>query len=308
MQTPLKPSLSSSVRPFVAKIQRAFKVFILFAHQWFWIGAFFVDARASLVLPGIALGFLLVLGVELGHHRYFAHRAFTTNRLFQFILGVWATAAFQRDIFWWSSMHRQHHRYSDTPDDPHSPYAKKGWGFIYAYLYWGIAKKNAETSTKYIPDLMRFPELRFLAYWHYLVNLSLAAAAFSVGHFWLKDSSGWQTLVWLYVMPHFICQHIISAEATFAHGVPRLPASYQPFDTRDKSLNNVLLGLVSCGGGFHNNHHKFPGSARIGLRWYEIDITYLVIKALHAIGLIQQVRIPKSVREYSGMQGRVNSN
>lgn len=288
--------------------RRAFKVFILFAHQWFWLGAFFVEPRAALVAAGILLGFILVLGVELGHHRYFAHHAFKTGRLFQFVLAVWATAAFQRDIFWWSSMHRLHHRHSDTPEDPHTPYFRRAWGFIYAYLYWGVADRNAQARLETIPDLVKFPELRILVKWHYLVNMGLGLAAFCAGHFWLSGISGWQTLVWLYVIPHFVCQHIISAEATFAHGMPRLPACYRHFETRDKSLNNVLLGLMSLGGGFHNNHHKFPGSARIGLKWYEVDITYLVIKALAAARLIHDVRVPVHVKRYIEMQGHAGAN
>lgn len=288
-------------------VRRAFKVFVLFAHQWFWIGVCFVEPSAGLVIAGIVLGFMMVLGVELGHHRYFAHRAFKTGRLFQFILAVWATAAFQRDIFWWASMHRRHHRYSDTPEDPHTPHFRGKWGFVYAYLYWGVARKNAHAKLEYVPDLMKFPELRILVNVHYLVNLGWGLGAFAVAH-WLPSVSGWQTLAWLYVVPHFICQHIISAEATFAHGMPQLPACYRNFNTGDKSLNNLLLGLLSLGGGFHNNHHEFPASARIGLKWYEVDITFLVIKALNAAGIIHGVRVPERAVRYMSLQNDGGAN
>ncbi|WP_211473004.1 acyl-CoA desaturase [Collimonas humicola] len=280
------------------RVRRAFKVTALFVHQWLWLGIFAVPFQLSLLAPCVILGFLLILGVELGHHRYFSHRSFRTGRVFQFVLGVWATAAFQRDVLWWASMHRLHHRFSDTPNDPHSPYAENAGGYWHAHLVWAVVKRNAEVDQRGIPDLLAYPELRWLGNWHYLISIALAAICYSLGASGLAGTSGWQTLIWLYVMPVFICQHVISCQATFAHAAPRLPGAYRSFETDDESVNHLLMGLVSSGGGFHNNHHRFPGSARLGLKPGEFDITYLVIKVLHRLGIVHKVTIPRAVLSY----------
>jgi stearoyl-CoA desaturase (delta-9 desaturase) len=279
-------------------------VLVLFLHQWLWPAVFLVPFAPGLVAPCVLLGLLLVLGVEVGNHRYFSHRSFTTGRGFQFVLAWWATLAFQRSVLWWACMHRKHHRHSDQLGDPHSPYASAGGSFWHAYINWGVAAPNAETDARVVRDLMAYPELRMLAHLSYLPNLVYAGAAFAVGHLGWLGSSGAQTVVWLYVLPVFLCQQIISTQATVAHGVPRLPGSYQPYQAGDNSLNHLVLGLVSCGGGFHNNHHRFPGSARLGLRWYELDLAYVAIRTLQRIGLVQKVSIPpKALRECTNWHG-----
>ncbi len=281
------------------RLRRAFKVTVLFLHQWLWVGVFFVPFSSPLLLATFALAFLLVMGVEMGHHRYFSHRSFRCGRVFQFVLGVWATAAFQRDILWWASMHRLHHRYSDAKGDPHTPYSDQAGGFWHAYINWGVDRRFAEPNYAGIRDLLAFPELRWLGRWHYVVNLSFAAICYGLGASGLVGESGAQTFVWLYVVPLFITQQMFGLQATVTHGVPRLPGSYQPFDAGDRSLNHVVLGFISTGGGFHNNHHRFPGSARLGLRPFEIDTTYLALRLLQAVGVVHRIHVPPDAVRYA---------
>lgn len=284
------------------RLRRAVTVTVLFLHQCLWLSVFLVPWQPALLAPALLLGWLLILGVEMGNHRYFSHRSFTTGRVFQFVLAWWATLAFQRSVLWWACMHRQHHRFSDQPGDPHSPYAAAGGGFLYAHLNWGVAERNASADPHYIRDLLAYPELRWLERFGYVPNLVYAGGAYLLGHMGWVGMSGAQAVVWLYVVPLFICQHVISSQATLAHGAPRLPGSYRSFSTGDRSLNHVLLGLISCGGGYHNNHHRFPGSARVGMRWYEVDLAYLAIKALQRVGLVHKVSIPNQVRRHAGME------
>lgn len=285
------------------RLRRAVKVLVLFLHQWLWPSVFLVAFDPWLLPWAFALTFFLMLGVEMGHHRYFSHRSFRTGRLFQFLLGVWATAAFQRDVLWWASMHRLHHRHADEVGDPHSPYRRAGGGFWHAYVNWGVDRRFAEPAYEQVHDLLAFRELRWLSRFYGLVNIVYAAAAWGVGAVGWLGSSGGQTLVWLYVVPLFLTQQATSMLATLAHGVPRLPGSYRPFDAGDRSLNHLLLGLLTHGGGYHNNHHRFPGSARLGLRRYEIDTTYLVLRLLQVLGIVTRIHVPpQAARHAAGLE------
>jgi stearoyl-CoA desaturase (delta-9 desaturase) len=279
-----------------ARFRRAFKVLVLFLHQWLWLGAFFVPFEGSLLPGTFAIAFLLMLGVEIGHHRYFSHRTFRTGRTFQFMLGVLATAAFQRDVIWWASMHRQHHCYSDQEGDPHSPYPRTGGGYLHAHINWAVHPNYADPFYFRVRDLTAIPEIRWLGQWHYLINLSYAFIVWFIGEYATTSYTGFQLLIWWYVMPIYLTQQILSALTTYAHGRPRLPGSYRSYeDVKDKSVNHWLLGIISTGGGFHNNHHRFPTSARMGLRWFEIDISYLIIRMLERIGIVYNVRIPSEL-------------
>ena len=280
------------------RLRRGFKVTVLVLHQWLWPCVLFVPFSANLLVAALCLAFLLVMGVEMGHHRYFAHRSFKCSRVFQFILGVWATAAFQRDVLWWASMHRVHHRYSDKPGDPHTPYKELGGGFWHAYINWGIDHRYADPNYRMIKDLLQYPELRWLGRWHYLVNIIYASLCFTLGALNWVGESGLHTLVWLYILPHIMAQNIISSQGAFAHGVPRLPGSYRPFDIGDKSLNHILLGVFTTGGGFHNNHHRFPNSARLGLLPKEIDLTYIALRGFEMLGLVRDIHIPSAAIRY----------
>ena len=208
-------------------------------------------------------------GITGGYHRYFAHRTFRTSRTFQFILAVLGTASLQKGVLWWSANHRVHHRYSDRDGDVHSPLRN---GFWWSHVGWIIAPDYEATDVKCVPDLAKYPELRWLNE-HYLVPpLALAVGLFLAG--------GLSWLVWGFFVSTVLLWHGTFTINSLAHRF-----GSRRYETPDASRNNVWLALLTLGEGWHNNHHRFMGSVRQGFFWWEIDITYYVLAALSWVGI-----------------------
>jgi stearoyl-CoA desaturase (delta-9 desaturase) len=237
-----------------------------------------VDRWALMLCLGTYL--IRMFGITAGYHRYFAHRSFKTSRVFQFILAWLGCSALQKGPLWWVAHHREHHQHSDTDRDVHSPHAHSFW---WSHVGWIMAWESKATDVKKVPDLNRFAELRWLDRCHWLPGLVLA------GVFWLLH--GWPGLVWGFVVSTVVLYH-----ATFAiNSVAHLLGS-QRYVTKDQSRNNLVLALLTLGEGWHNNHHHYPGSANQGFFWWEIDITYYLLKLLAAFGLVWNLRRPPDSR------------
>lgn len=209
------------------------------------------------------------------YHRYFSHRTYKTGRLMQFFLGFLGTSAVQKGPLWWASHHRQHHRYSDQPGDPHSPRV----GFMHAHQGWIFEAAWRDTTLKEVRDLAKYPELVWLNQWHIVPPILLAIACYAVG--------GFSGLVWGFVVSTVACWHVTYSINSLSHrwGTTR-------FDTGDDSRNNVFLAVLTFGEGWHNNHHRCMNSTRQGFYWWEIDITYYILRGLQFVGLIWDVRTP----------------
>ena len=224
----------------------------------------------------IGLYYARVFFVCTAYHRYFSHRTFKTSRVFQFILAFCAQTTAQKGALWWASHHRWHHKYSDLPEDVHSAKLK---GFWYSHVGWILGMEWAATDYKRIGDLARFPELRALnhvALCHvpailYFVTLYL------VGGGWLLMWGGFVSTVILW-------------HGTFTINSLSHMFGKRRYQTTDDSRNNWLLALVTLGEGWHNNHHYYQSSANQGFRWYEIDISYYIIKLMEAVHLVWDVR------------------
>ena len=216
-----------------------------------------------------------LFGITGGYHRYFAHKTYKTSRPFQFLLALLGTAATQKGPLWWASLHRIHHRESDGPGDVHSPTR----GFWYSHQGWIFDKRWQATRLDGIPDFAKYPEIQWLNRWHFLPPVAVAVACHAIG--------GWPGLFWAFFLSTTLLWHSTYTINSLSHvfGTRR-------FDTDDTSKNNWLLALLTCGEGWHNNHHHYMASARQGFRWWEIDITYYVLRALKAVGLIWDVREP----------------
>jgi stearoyl-CoA desaturase (delta-9 desaturase) len=216
------------------------------------------------------------------YHRYFAHRAFTTSRVGQFLFALVGASAVQRGPLWWAAHHRKHHRHADTPEDVHSPHQH---GFWWSHVGWITAPANFPTDMKQVPDLAKFPELRFLDRFDIVVPVALAVGLFAIG--------GWQWLIWGFFISTVLLFHATCLINSVAHvwGTRR-------YETGDESRNNWLLALVTFGEGWHNNHHEFPGSARQGFYWWEFDLTYYGLKLLQWLGVVRNLRpVPARVLE-----------
>lgn len=236
------------------------------------------------------------------YHRYFSHRAFKTSRFMQFVFALLGATAVQRGPLWWASMHRHHHANSDRVEDAHSPVHH---GFFWSHVGWFLSDAHFATRTERVKELAAFPELRFLDRFDVVVPLLLAAGIYALGA-WLESirpewgTNGWQMLVWGFVISTVLLYHATFSVNSLAHhwGSRR-------YQTADQSRNNVLIALFTLGEGWHNNHHHYPGAARQGFYWWEIDITWYGLKALQALGLIRELRsIPAEIRNAR----RVNSN
>ena len=244
------------------------------------LAVFLVPFGWGLLLFALGSYLVRMFAVTAGYHRYFSHRAFRTGRVFQFLLAFLAQTTGQKGVLWWAANHRHHHGHADLPTDVHSPGQR---GFLWAHVGWVLADTYERYDPKLVPDLVRFPELRFLDRHHWVAPWSLGALCFLAGS--LAGPSGWAGLVWGFVVPTVALFHATFLINSLAHvwGSRR-------FATRDDSRNNLLLALLTLGEGWHNNHHAHPSAARQGLRWWEIDPTFYVLKCLSWLGLVRDLR------------------
>jgi stearoyl-CoA desaturase (delta-9 desaturase) len=224
----------------------------------------------------LALFWLRMFGVTAGYHRYFSHRSYKTSRAFQFVLAVLGTLAVQKGVLWWAANHRVHHKYSDQEGDVHSPVRN---GFWWSHVGWILAEDWDETQYDRIPDMAKYPELRWLNE-HYLVPpVALAVLLFLSG--------GLTWLVWGFFISTTVLWH-----ATFTINSLSHVYGSRRYETTDASRNNVWLALLTMGEGWHNNHHRYMNSVRQGFFWWEIDASYYILRALASVGLVWDLHQP----------------
>jgi stearoyl-CoA desaturase (delta-9 desaturase) len=251
------------------------------------LGAIWTGITPAAAICCAVLYFVRMFGVTGGYHRYFSHRTYKTSRVFQFVLAFLAQTSAQRGVLWWAAHHRDHHLHSDQPDDVHSPVQD---GFWYSHVLWIFDTSRPQTDFRRIPDLARYPELRFLNKYYLLPPILLGALVF-----FTLGASG--------LFFGFFASTVLLWHGTFTINSLSHVIGRRRFATSDDSRNNWALAFVTLGEGWHNNHHRFSGSVRQGFYWYEIDITYMVLKALSWCGLIWQLRpVPASIIE----EGRDN--
>ena len=244
--------------------------------------AFFAIPFVQFSWVSVALVFVLTrvvgLGITAGFHRYFSHHAFKTSRWFQFCLAFLGCAALQKGPLWWVAHHRLHHKHSDEEHDPHSPVRE---GFWHGHVGWLFTQDLNDPDPKLTRDLAKFPELVWLDRLWVLPGLALAGLCYLI--------DGWSGVVWGFGVTVSLVFQVTFAVNSFGHLWGK-----QRFDNGDGSRNLFLLGIVSMGEGWHNNHHRAPGSARHGFAWYEFDLTYTVIKLWKWMGLVWAVKLPSA--------------
>jgi stearoyl-CoA desaturase (delta-9 desaturase) len=237
------------------------------------------------------------------YHRYFSHRTFKTSRLAQFIFAIIGLTAIQRGPLWWAAHHRRHHRESDTDQDIHSPIARS---FLWAHIGWITSSQNMATNYDAVHDFAKYPELRFLNRFDWLVPALFAASLYAFGEFAHNilrvNTSGWQIIVWGFFVSTIFVFHATSSINSLSHiwGTRR-------YKTADNSKNNFLLALITLGEGWHNNHHQYAHSTRQGFYWWEIDLTYYGLLALERLGVISDLLpVPIHVKEANRSTVRAN--
>ncbi len=245
-----------------------------------------VAAVAGVFIFGVTLEALVILAVTFvvrlwfitgAYHRYFSHRSYKTSRAFQLVLAVGGTSAAQKGPLWWAAHHRNHHRDSDTEVDIHSPLR----GFWWSHVGWILCDKYAPTEYDRIKDFAKYPELRFLDKYDWIAPWTLAVICFLVG--------GWPGLFTGFLLSTVLLWHNTFMINSIAHVVGR-----RRYVTEDTSRNNLALAVSTLGEGWHNNHHYFQASARNGFFWWEIDVTYYVLKVLSWLHIVRDLKVPSA--------------
>ncbi len=245
------------------------------------LGVFWVGTSTAAVATAGALFALRMFAITAFYHRYFSHRAFRTSRVMQFVFALLGASAVQRGPMWWASHHRHHHAHADRREDSHSALQH---GFAWAHTGWFLSRANFATRRELVADLARYPELRLLDRFDALVPLALAGGLYAAG--------GLQFLVWGFCISTVALWHATFTINSLAHRYGK-----RRYATRDDSRNNLWLALLTFGEGWHNNHHHYPGAARQGFYWWEIDISFYLLRALAALGLIWDLKlVPARVR------------
>lgn len=231
------------------------------------------------------------IGTTMGFHRLFCHRSFDTSRTVECALMILGSMSGQSSPFFWIATHRQHHRHSDRDGDPHSPHAgtpRRGWLRRFWHAHQGWTLRKATYNPALVRDLAQRRDLVWIdRHWYlwYFLGLALpTAAGYLIGGTTYDALMGflWGGLL----------RQALSEQVTFAINSVCHVWGSRPYATGEQSRNNLLFGLLAFGEGWHNNHHAFPSSARHGLRWWQLDISYWVIRALEVCRLAWKVRLP----------------
>ncbi|HXC59695.1 MAG TPA: acyl-CoA desaturase [Steroidobacteraceae bacterium] len=257
-----------------------------------WVGISWVAVIVALIAYVVRM--FAITGL---YHRYFSHKTFKTSRVGQFIFGVLGAAAVQRGPIWWAAHHRHHHSHSDQEGDIHSP---KQVGFWRAHMGWFLSRKGFAPDMKYVRDLLKFRELRWLDRFDIAVPVLLAVGMFLLGVLLEKqapglNTNGWQMLIWGFFISTVVCYHGTYTINSLSHVFGR-----QRYRTGDTSRNNWFLALITLGEGWHNNHHYYPNTVKQGFYWWEIDVSYYILKVMSWLGIIWDLKpIPIEARDHS---------
>ena len=240
------------------------------------VGVLFTGFSWKGVLLCAAFYYVRMFGVAAGYHRYFSHRAFKTSRPMQFVLAWLGASSAQKGPLWWAAHHRNHHRFSDTEKDIHSPFQR---GFWWSHLGWILCKKYDRTDEGVIKDFAKYPELRWLATYHLIPPFLLAIATYFA---W-----GWVGLFWGFFLSTVLLWHGTFTVNSLMHVLGR-----RRYATSDTSRNSAALAFVTLGENWHNNHHYYQASANQGFYWWEIDVAYYALKVMSWLGLVWDLRTP----------------
>jgi stearoyl-CoA desaturase (delta-9 desaturase) len=241
----------------------------------------------------LSMYMLTAVGITVGYHRLFTHRSFETYSINRFIFAVLGAMAVEGPVLKWVAVHRRHHQHSDSAADPHSPH-HHGPGFLgflgglwHAHMGWVFESDPADLK-RYVGDLVRDRWVRIASNtWLIWALVGLTVPAILGGII----SGSWAGVllgfIWGGLVRVFLVHHVTWSVNSICH-----IWGTRPFNSRDESRNNLVFGLLGLGEGWHNNHHAFPTSARHGLAWWEIDISYWIIKLMELTGLAWKVRVP----------------
>lgn len=238
----------------------------------------------SALLVSVLLFALTSLGITVGYHRLLTHRSYRAPKWLAYLIVLCGALSVQAGPATWVAIHRQHHAHSDQEDDPHDA----SQGFWWSHLGWMVKltprRLDPEFTKRLARDILEDPFYRFLDRAFLPVALLGALLLYQIG--------GWPWVFWGFFVRVAAVFHTTWLVNSAAHRY-----GYRNFVTKDLSTNCWWVALLTFGEGWHNNHHAFPTSARHGLKWWELDISWLVISGLERIGLVEKVRVPTPERQ-----------
>ena len=286
-------------RPVLLSIAGFHLLALLAAVPWLFSWSGLAWAVAGLYLFG-------TLGINVGYHRLLTHRGFTCPRWLEHTLSVLGACCSQGTPMNWVAIHRMHHQHSDDSGDPHSPRASFFWSHMGWFLIYDPAIHNFTTYDRYARDLFQDRFYKWLerprawravqrVQWAAFLGVGALVGALSTWNPWGALQLGLSWLVWGVLVRTVAVWHITWSVNSVTH-----LWGYRNFDTRDDSRNNWLVGLISNGEGWHNNHHAEPRCAAHGQRWWELDVSFLTIRALELVGLASDVIKPRLGRMPAG--------
>lgn len=256
----------------------------------------------------VFLYFFRMFWITGGYHRYFAHKAYSTSRFFQFFIAFFAQTSAQKGALWWAAHHRTHHATSDSVKDPHS---MKHYGFWYSHLGWILSPDYKQTDYHLIQDYAKFPELRWLNKQHLFPPIFLGLTMFVLGGF-INHSGEASTILgyeffvngaWSALFIGFFLSTVFLYHGTFSINSIMHKFGKPRYKTGDESKNNLILALITLGEGWHNNHHYYQVAARQGFFWWEIDITFYILKILSWFGIVWDLKgVPDNVRDSESLE------
>lgn len=246
------------------------------------LAALFFGVTVKSVVIAVTIFYLRMFFITAGYHRYFSHRSYKLGRTAQFIMAFGGTTAAQKGPLWWAANHRHHHRYSDTPEDIHSPQK----GFLWSHVGWILCDKFKGYDSEAIKDFSKYPELVWLNRNDWVGPVSLGATCFFIG--------GFPGLI------GFFASTIALWHCTFFINSLAHVMGHRRYVTTDTSRNSFLLAALTLGEGWHNNHHYHQSSARQGFFWWEYDISFYVLKMLSWVGIVKDLRVPTKAEKATG--------
>ena len=227
----------------------------------------------------VAFNVICGLGVAVGFHRMLTHRSFQSHPVVKFILLAFGSMAVEGPALEWAATHIKHHAHSDRDGDPHSPVE----GFWHAHMGWMFNRSPADPNV-YCRNLVKDPIVVFISRTFILWVVLSLVIPFAIG--------GWTGLLWGGLVRIFFTHHITWSVNSVCHTFGK-----REFETRDRSRNEWIVGLLGFGEGWHNNHHAFPRSAFHGLHWWQFDLSGYVIWTLERMNLISDVyRVSPAMR------------
>ena len=236
------------------------------------------------VVVALALHWMCIgWGIGLGYHRLHTHRSYKTPKLVEYFFAVCGCLTLQGGPVFWTALHRIHHQHSDKTGDPHTPRDGKWWSHMLWTIFGEELHADTEIMGRYAPDLMKDRFYQVLTRWHWVPLVVLGLALFAVG--------GLSWVLWgvfLRVVVGLHCTWLINS-ATHIWGSRR-------FNTSDDSKNSFWVALITFGEGWHNNHHAHPRSARHGMTWWEVDLSWMQIRVMQWLGLAWDVQVPSATQ------------